>query len=149
MTILQATKAKNSSAIIARRVNFCAAHRYEQEAWSVERNRSVFGACYNENGHGHNYVVEAFVEGPIDQVTGMIADVIDIDRILKAIAAPLDHRFLNLDVAEFRDVIPTTENLALYFHRKVATALAEKHPSLRLHKLLLLESDEIWAEVWS
>ena len=136
-------------AVIARRHTFSSAHRYVQPKLSHEENQKQFGLCYLENSHGHNYVIEAFVEGTVDVRTGLIADVIEIDKILKSICEPLDHHNLNLDVEYFAKNIPTTENLALYFFGKINSALAVSHPSLKLNRIKLSETDDLWSEVWA
>lgn len=137
--------AVHGPAVIARRAAFSAAHRYVQPKFSHLENQQVFGLCYLENGHGHNYVVEAFVQGAIDAKTGLVVDVIEIDKVLKNVLQPLDHRHLNEDVAFFRHHIPTTENLALYLFTQVQGELSGLH----LQRLRVFETNELWAEVWA
>ncbi|NIP81511.1 MAG: 6-carboxytetrahydropterin synthase, partial [Gemmatimonadetes bacterium] len=69
-------------AYLTRRATFAAAHRYWRDDWSEERNRAVFGACANPHGHGHNYALEATVEGEIDDETGFSVDLGALDDAL-------------------------------------------------------------------
>ena len=99
---------------ICRRETFNAAHRLFRSEWSDEKNREVFGKCSHPNYHGHNYVVEVFVDGPIDPITGFVIDL----KVLKTlihdeIIERFDHRNLNLDCKEFEGINPTTENIAV------------------------------------
>ena len=114
------------SASLTRRISFSAAHRYSRPDWSDERNLTVFGACAWPNFHGHSYVCEVTVSGPIDVTTGFVVDLSVLDRILKEhVTDRFDHRNINLDVPEFADgkLVPTGENLARYIFERVAREL--------------------------
>jgi 6-pyruvoyltetrahydropterin/6-carboxytetrahydropterin synthase len=114
------------SASLTRRISFSAAHRYSRPDWSDERNRTVFGACAWPNFHGHSYVCDVTVSGPIDVTTGFVVDLGVLDRILKEhVTDRFDHRNINLDVPEFADgkLVPTGENLARYIFERVAREL--------------------------
>jgi 6-pyruvoyltetrahydropterin/6-carboxytetrahydropterin synthase len=103
---------------VTRRVHFNAAHRLHNPTLSDEENRRIFGACNNPNYHGHNYELEVSVEGEVDPVTGYVADLGAVKTIVEELVlARLDHRNLNLDVPEFREVNPTTENLVVLIWR--------------------------------
>ncbi len=128
---------------LTRRASFAAGHRYHNPKWSEEKNRAVFGKCNFENGHGHNYVLEVTVTGNIDPETGMVINLVDLDRILHEVIDPLDHRFLNKDIPHFSELIPTTENVALY----LANQLQGKLTGCRLARLRLYEDPTLWAEV--
>jgi 6-pyruvoyltetrahydropterin/6-carboxytetrahydropterin synthase len=131
---------------ITRTVRFSAAHRYASDQLSEAENRRVFGKCYRPHGHGHNYRVDVAVEGPVDPVTGMVMNLADLDRLLKErIVEPLDHSFLNLDVAHFDQIVPTCENIALYVAERLQDPLAEQ--GHRLASVRLWESDDLYAEV--
>lgn len=130
-------------AYLTRRVSFSAGHRYHIAHWSAERNQAVFGKCNYPYGHGHNYVLEVTVRGPVDPETGMVINLVDLDRILTSIIEPLDHRFLNHDVAYFTDKVPTTENLALYLAEQLRTRLQ----GCELARVRLYEDPTLWAEV--
>ena len=99
---------------VTRRVHFNAAHRLHNPSLSDDENRRVFGPCNNPNFHGHNYELEGAVEGEVDPVTGFVANLDEVKRIVEQhVVSYLDHRNLNLDVPEFRELNPTTENLVV------------------------------------
>jgi len=110
------------TASLTRRISFSAAHRYSRPEWSDEKNASTFGACAWPNFHGHSYVCDVTVSGPIDEKTGFIVDLGVLDRILKSeVTDRFDHRNINLEVPEFADgkLVPTGENLARYIFERV------------------------------
>jgi 6-pyruvoyltetrahydropterin/6-carboxytetrahydropterin synthase len=130
-------------AYLTRRVSFAAAHRYWRDEWSEERNRAIFGACANPHGHGHNYVLEATVEGEIDATTGFSVDLGVLDEALRgAVVEPLDHQHLNHAVPEFGPGgrVPTTENVVAWAWPRVVERLPE---GVRLHRLRLREDDRL------
>ncbi|MEO8194500.1 MAG: 6-carboxytetrahydropterin synthase [Gemmatimonadales bacterium] len=113
-------------ASLTRRVTFAAAHRYRRPEWTDERNQEVFGLCARESYHGHNYVCEVTVGGEIDPLTGFVADLGLLDRILdEEVKRRFDHRNINVDVPEFADgkLIPSGENLARYVFERIADRL--------------------------
>jgi 6-pyruvoyltetrahydropterin/6-carboxytetrahydropterin synthase len=110
------------TASLTRRISFSAAHRYRRPEWSDEKNATTFGACAWPNFHGHSYVCDVSVSGPIDDKTGFIVDLGVLDRILKEqVSDRFDHRNINLDVPEFADgkLVPTGENIARYIFERV------------------------------
>lgn len=133
---------------MARRIGFSSAHLYSQPRFSEAENRTAFGKCFTPHGHGHNYILEAFVEGPIDVQTGMLINLIDIDKVLKDVVGPLDHQHLNFDITYFQDKIPTTEVIAQYCFRELHTKLKAAFPqlSLKLYKIRLFEMDDLYVE---
>jgi 6-pyruvoyltetrahydropterin/6-carboxytetrahydropterin synthase len=121
---------------VTRRVHFSAAHRLHNPSLSAAENRSIFGLCNNPNYHGHNYELEVSVEGEIDSKTGYVADLGEVKRLVdEHVVQHLDHKNLNLDVPEFRDLIPTTENLVV-----VIWHLLEGRLPGRLRRLVLWET---------
>jgi 6-pyruvoyltetrahydropterin/6-carboxytetrahydropterin synthase len=97
-----------------RRYKFCASHRLHSMHLGEEENRRVYGKCNNPYGHGHNYVVEVAVSGPVDPATGMIVNLADLDAFVeKEILEPFDYKYLNEEIAEFQENIPTTENICI------------------------------------
>lgn len=97
---------------LTRRYPFCASHRLHVDALSDEENRELFGKCNNPYGHGHNYVLEVSLSGEADPETGMLAGRDEIDRIVRDRVLPkIDHKDMNVDVSEFQELNPTTENL--------------------------------------
>lgn len=101
---------------VCRRVSLNAAHRLYRPDWSDEKNLEVFGKCSNPNFHGHNYIIETWLDGPIDPETGYVIDLKILKDILyKEILHRFDHRNLNLDCKEFEGIIPTAENITVIF----------------------------------
>ena len=99
---------------VCRRATFNAAHRLFRKDWSDEKNSAVFGKCNNPNFHGHNYVLEVWIEGAIDIETGYVIDLkIVKDLIKNEITDRFDHKNLNLDCKEFLNLNPTAENIAV------------------------------------
>lgn len=99
---------------VSRKAHFNAAHRLYRKDWSFEKNQSVFGKCNNPNYHGHNYELIATVTGPIDPETGYVLDVkILADLIKEKVEDRFDHKNLNVDTEEFKDLNPTAENIAV------------------------------------
>jgi len=114
------------TASLTRRVTFAAAHRYRRPEWDDAKNAAVFGACANPHFHGHTYRCDVTVSGPIDPVTGMLVDLLRLDRVLDTeVRARFDHRNINLEVPEFADgrLVPTGENLARFIFERVQAAL--------------------------
>jgi len=105
---------------ISRKAHFNAAHRLYRPDWSDEKNQSIFGKCNNPNFHGHNYDLTVSVTGAIDQETGYVMDVkILSDLIKEEVENPFDHKNLNLDVEEFKNLNPTAENIAVVIWDKL------------------------------
>jgi len=121
---------------LTRRYRFSASHRLHAAKLSEEENRRVYGKCNNPYGHGHNYVLEVSVCGPVDPVTGMIANLGDLDAFVeRQVLAEFDHRNLNEDVQAFRETVPTAENLC-----KEAYARLRKFPTARVERVRLEET---------
>ena len=113
---------------LTRRVTFAAAHRYRVAGWSDEKNAATFGLCARPNFHGHSYVCDVTVRGQLDPVTGFVADLGVIDRVLQAeVRDRFDHANINLDLPEFGDgkLMPTGENLARFIAERVQAGLGE------------------------
>lgn len=97
---------------VCRKVNFNSAHRLYRKDWSDEKNDQIFGKCNNPNYHGHNYVLEVWIDGEIDPETGYVIDLKVLKEIINSsIVEKFDHKNLNLDCAEFENLIPTAENI--------------------------------------
>ena len=102
---------------IIRTEHFNAAHRLHNNQWSDKKNLEIFGKCNNPNYHGHNYELEVKVIGFCDDQTGYVIDTkILSDLIKEHILDKLDHKNLNLDVMEFKELNPTAENIARIIH---------------------------------
>jgi 6-pyruvoyltetrahydropterin/6-carboxytetrahydropterin synthase len=99
---------------VCRKEHFNAAHRLHNPAWSDEQNRKVFGLCNNANYHGHNYELIVKVAGEPDQSTGYVIDMKVLSDIIKEnVLQRFDHKNLNLDTDEFKNLIPTAENIVV------------------------------------
>ena len=106
---------------LTRRYRFAASHRLHSAKFSEEENRRLYGKCSNPHGHGHNYVVEVAVTGPVDPATGMIANLADLDSFVRReIIEAFDYKYFNEEVAAFRDSVPTTENLVSEIYRRLS-----------------------------
>jgi len=113
---------------VCRRATFNAAHRLFRKDWSDEKNNVVFGKCNNPNFHGHNYVLEVWIEGAIDPETGYVIDLkIVKDLIKNEITDRFDHKNLNLDCKEFLNLNPTAENIAVVCWNLLRTELDAKY----------------------
>jgi len=113
---------------VCRRATFNAAHRLFRKDWSDEKNNDVFGKCNNPNFHGHNYVLEVWIEGAIDPSTGYVIDLkIVKDLIKNEITDRFDHKNLNLDCKEFLNLNPTAENIAVVCWNLLRTELDAKY----------------------
>lgn len=124
--------------LLTRTIHFNAAHRLWNPEKSAEWNLATFGPGANESGYGHNYSLEIAVEGSPDPASGMIVNLTDLDRVLKEeVDRPLDHRHLNQEVAEFKETVPTAENLALWIWRRVEARLERDRWPCRLIRLAL------------
>lgn len=109
---------------VYRKEHFNAAHRLHNPNWSAEKNKAVFGLCNNDNYHGHNYELELCVTGPIDPETGYVIDLKTLsDLVQEKVIRRFDHKNLNLDVPEFKNLNPTAENIAVVIHQLLASEL--------------------------
>lgn len=105
---------------VSRKAHFNAAHRLYRKDWSFEKNDRVFGKCNNPNFHGHNYELIASVTGEIDPETGFVIDVkILKDLIKNEVEDAFDHKNLNVEVPEFKELNPTAENIAVVIWNKL------------------------------
>jgi 6-pyruvoyltetrahydropterin/6-carboxytetrahydropterin synthase len=104
-------------AYLSRRYRLSASHRLNAEAYTPEQNRAIFGKCNNPHGHGHNYVVEVTLGGPVNDETGMVCDLGELDAFAQTnLLAPFDTMNLNT-LKPFRDVVSTTENFTIEIYR--------------------------------
>jgi 6-pyruvoyltetrahydropterin/6-carboxytetrahydropterin synthase len=130
---------------LTRRADFSAAHYYYNNSWSEEENLRVFGKCANRNGHGHNYTLEITVKGEPDPVSGFVLDLKQLkDIIHEEVIEVYDHRHLNLEVPEFRDKQPTTENIAIAVWQR----LEKKIPGAVLYSVRVYELEDLSASYY-
>jgi len=98
---------------VYRREHFNAAHRLYNPKWSFDENEAYFGKCNNPNFHGHNYEIEVRVVGDVNAETGYVIDMKGLSKLIKEkVLVKFDHKNLNLDTEEFKDLNPTAENIA-------------------------------------
>jgi len=120
---------------LTRRYRFAASHRLHSPQLGEEENRRVYGKCNNPYGHGHNYVLEVSVSGPVDPATGMIAHLGELDAFVeREVLEPFDHRYLNKEVDAFRERVPTSENLCKEIYARVRRFPAAKLERVRLEE---------------
>jgi 6-pyruvoyltetrahydropterin/6-carboxytetrahydropterin synthase len=123
---------------LSRRYHFAASHRLHTAKLSEEENKRVYGKCSNPYGHGHNYVLEVTVTGPVDPETGMIANLVELDPFVKReVIEPFDQKFLNEEVAEFREQVATTENVCREIFRRL-----KSFPLARLERVRVEETSK-------
>ena len=120
-----------------RRYRFAASHRLHSAQLDAEENRRVYGKCNNPYGHGHNYVVEVAVSGPVDPATGMIANLADLDAFVeREVIEPFDHKYLNEEIAEFQKNVPTTEMVCVEIFNRL-----RRFPLARLERVRVEETE--------
>jgi 6-pyruvoyltetrahydropterin/6-carboxytetrahydropterin synthase len=140
--VQRAAAPASTTVVISRRESFNAAHELRNPDLSDAENRRLYGKCANL--HGHNYVLEVEITGPIDPTTGYVFDLKQLsDVISRWIIADVDHRNLNTDVPWLEGLIPTAENLAVAFRDRIRTQL----PEGSLRTVRVWETDKNWAEV--
>jgi 6-pyruvoyltetrahydropterin/6-carboxytetrahydropterin synthase len=112
---------------LSRRYLFSASHRLHSEAMSDAENQATYGKCNNPYGHGHNYIVEVTVSGQVDEKTGMVCNLTDLDGFITSqVIARFDHENLNT-VKEFAQKVPTTENLCMQIYEIVQRGFPQAH----------------------
>jgi len=121
---------------LTRRYIFSASHRLHNDGMSEAENRTVYGKCNNPHGHGHNYALQVTVSGQVDPKTGMICNLVDLDEaVQREIIERFDHQNLNVR-AEFKSVVPTTENLS----EVIFNILKQSFKAAHLEKVRLEET---------
>lgn len=125
---------------LTRRVHFAAAHRYRRPDWDDAQNAQTFGLCARPNFHGHSYVCDVSVSGPVAQQTGMLVDLALLDQVLQEeVRNRFDHRNINLDVPEFDEadgLVPTGEELARFIATRVQARLPK---TVRVTRVIVAE----------
>ncbi|HYL69503.1 MAG TPA: 6-carboxytetrahydropterin synthase [Candidatus Limnocylindria bacterium] len=121
---------------LTRRYSFAASHRLHSAKLSAEENRRMYGKCNNPYGHGHNYIVEVTMTGPVDQATGMITNLGDLDPFVqREVIERFDHKYLNEEIPEFQTAVPTTENVCREIYRRL-----KKYPLAQLERVRIEET---------
>jgi 6-pyruvoyltetrahydropterin/6-carboxytetrahydropterin synthase len=121
---------------VFRREHFNAAHRLYNREWTDEQNTSVFGKCSLPHYHGHNYELEIKVVGEVDETTGFVMDLKKLsDLVNDEVLVKFDHKNLNLDTEEFKQLNPTAENIVMVIYNLLRPHIPqEKELSLRLYE---------------
>lgn len=113
---------------VHRKAHFNAAHRLFRKDWDDERNREIFGKCSNPNYHGHNYELIVSVKGEPDPETGFVMDLKILKELIREeVEDAFDHKNLNVEVPEFKDLNPTAENIAVVIWNKLRKKIREDH----------------------
>jgi 6-pyruvoyltetrahydropterin/6-carboxytetrahydropterin synthase len=129
------------------KTHFSAAHRLALPDLSLEENAEIYGKCARPNGHGHNYHLEVTVTGEMDERTGMIVDLGDLQQTIDDhVVEPFDHTFLNKDIPYFAEVVPTAENIAIHICQLLKSPIAAL--GVELDKVKLIESPNNSCEVY-
>jgi 6-pyruvoyltetrahydropterin/6-carboxytetrahydropterin synthase len=130
---------------VTRKVHFNAAHKLYNPAWTKERNQEVFGACSNENWHGHNYVLEVTVLGSINPDTGYVIDLKNLREILdEKVLNLVDHKNLNLDVPFMQGKLSSSENFAIEIWHQIEAEISNSHR--KLYSVKLFETERNFVE---
>ena len=118
----------NSKVAVYRKEHFNAAHRLHNPLWGEEKNNEIFGKCNNTNFHGHNYELVVKLVGEPDPETGYVIDLkLLSDIVQEEVIDRFDHKNLNLDVPQFRDLNPTAENIAITIYNLLRARLDPIH----------------------
>jgi 6-pyruvoyltetrahydropterin/6-carboxytetrahydropterin synthase len=130
---------------LTRKAEFSASHYYHNPDFTAEENKRIFGKCNNPNGHGHNYTLEVTVKGQVDEHSGFVVDLKQLKAVMnREVIDVLDHRFLNKEVAEFQESIPTTENLAI----SIWNRLRSKLNVAKLHRVRVYETPDLFVDYY-
>jgi len=121
---------------VYRKAHFNAAHRLNVPQWTEEQNRDFFGLCNNAHYHGHNYELEVKVQGEVDEVTGYLIDMKVLKQYIdEEVVDRFDHKNLNLDTEEFKNINPTAENIVWVIWERLRSRLNQKLSlSVRLYE---------------
>jgi 6-pyruvoyltetrahydropterin/6-carboxytetrahydropterin synthase len=112
---------------LSRRYLFSASHRLHSEAMSEAENQQTYGKCNNPYGHGHNYIVQITVSGPVDENTGMVCNLVDLDGFVeREVLTRYGDENLNT-LQEFTKEVPTTENLCIQIYEIVQRGFPQAH----------------------
>jgi 6-pyruvoyltetrahydropterin/6-carboxytetrahydropterin synthase len=135
---------------VTRRYEFSASHRLHAPDLSEEENRRLYGKCNNPFGHGHNYVLEVSVLGPVEPRSGRTVDPEALDTLVRErVLRAFDHKNMNEQIELFRRVVPTTENLGLLIHQRLKEGWSSVFPGQwpELEKVRIAETERNIFEV--
>ena len=123
---------------LTRRYPFSASHRLNSEQMSADENRATYGKCNNPYGHGHNYTLEVTVSGPVDERTGMVCNLSDLDGVVEREVLSRYHLENLNTVQEFAKTVPTTENLCVAIFEILQRGFAHAHlEGVRLEETMM------------
>lgn len=128
---------------VTRRYRFAASHRLHSTAFSEDENRELYGKCSNAYGHGHDYVLDVTAVGPVNEVSGQVVHVPTLDRLVsEQVLKDFDHRYFNADLAEFKNLVPTSENIIRVIEDRLNARWLEAFPGAwpRLEGIRLRET---------
>jgi 6-pyruvoyltetrahydropterin/6-carboxytetrahydropterin synthase len=129
---------------LSQKFEFSASHRLHNPAISDEENQKLFGKCNNPHGHGHNYVLQVTLIGKPD-INGFIIEIPKFEQtVASTVIEPFDHRYLNVEIPEFSELIPTVENIAMVIYRKLKPVFEETQA--KLCGVTLWETTKTWCE---
>jgi 6-pyruvoyltetrahydropterin/6-carboxytetrahydropterin synthase len=133
-------------AYLTRRYVFSASHRLHSDAMSDAENVSTYGKCNNPHGHGHNYTLEVTVSGPVNQKTGMVCNLTDLDEFVHAeILERFDHQNLNT-LSEFATIVPSTENVCVLVYDILQRGFRHAHLEKVRFEETMMNSFEYWGQ---
>ncbi len=133
-------------AYLTRRYMFSASHRLHSDSMSEAENAATYGKCNNPYGHGHNYTLEVTVSGRVDESTGMVCNLMDLDGFVqREILQRFDHQNLNM-IAEFARTVPTTENLCIVVYDILQRGFRHAHLEKVRFEETMMNSFEYWGE---
>ncbi len=128
---------------VFRKEHFNSAHRLLNKCWTDEKNEKIFGKCYNPNYHGHNYDLIVKLIGEVDPETGYVMDMKLLSQMIREhIIAKFDHKNLNEDIADFKELNPTAENIVVVIYN-ILRPLIDSNLDL---KLTLYETERNYVE---
>ncbi len=130
---------------ITRRERFNAAHRLFRHDYTDEQNLSVFGKCSNPNWHGHNYTLFVTVKGEVNPETGFLVNLKDLSQIIQTLVIDkIDHKNMNLEVDFMKDMLASTENLAIAIWNELEADIQKL--GAQLHKIKVYETENNFVE---
>lgn len=130
---------------ITRKEHFNAAHKLYNNTWDEAKNTEVFGKCANKNWHGHNYELLVTVKGEVNKDTGFVVNLKDLGDVIKTdVTEVLDHKNLNMDVPGLENILPSTENLAIFIWDILMPKI--KKMGAKLHCVKLCETENNYVE---
>lgn len=135
----------NKKILLTKRFEFCSSHSYYNKNLSVKENKKLFGKL-SPYGHGHNYILEVTISGPVNKNTGMIINTYDLKNIVGKVLKEFDHKFLNKDTPYFKEIQPSTENIAQILWKKINAQLPLH---CKLYKIKLYETSDLFVEYFN